>query len=134
MNQLSAPQNDHQICERCNVDGQKMARNGCNTAICQSTYFWDTLYYSFEWYGTTYLRYLQDEFSLNFLKFFNECPLGLEASIAVCHPEVWFLNLGEFGCFHQKMNSKTVRSISLFLALNVCTYHRWCKIGVKCSG
>ena len=29
----------------CNVDGKKMARNGCKTAIRQSTYFWDTLYY-----------------------------------------------------------------------------------------
>ena len=25
-----------------NVDGQKIAKNGCKTAICQSTYFWDT--------------------------------------------------------------------------------------------
>ena len=29
---------DTQFCERYNVDGQKMARNGCKTAICQSEY------------------------------------------------------------------------------------------------
>ena len=29
---------DTQFCERYNVDGQKMARNGCKTAICQSTF------------------------------------------------------------------------------------------------
>ena len=28
-----------QFCEKYNVDGQKMARNGCKTAICQSTFF-----------------------------------------------------------------------------------------------
>ena len=27
-----------------NVNDQKMARNGCKTAICHSTSFWDTLY------------------------------------------------------------------------------------------
>ena len=43
----SAPQNDHlnfSFPKDIHVDGGNLARNSCKTALCQSTFFLDTLY------------------------------------------------------------------------------------------
>ena len=43
----SVPQNDHlnfNFVKDIHVDGRNLARNSCKTAICQSTFFRDTLY------------------------------------------------------------------------------------------
>ena len=42
----SAPQNDHlnfSFVKDIHVDGGNLARNSCKTALCQSTFFLDTL-------------------------------------------------------------------------------------------